>query len=388
MIPIVLAALLTLAQAAPMAPAPPVPPVPPAPPAAPAPPPPVFEESIELSGFLGLVPADVTRDEVMRLGLKEESGALVKEVVADGPAAKAGLKKDDVITRFGRTPVESAAQLRRLISETPPGRTVSLSIVRDRRSIEVSVTLGEPDFKIHRLGGPGRVYISGEPDDPRLRVIIEKELEGSREELERAQEEMELSKEEMEKALKEADLSRKEIEIYLNDADEGLDRLERLPPPRPGDPMVWEMKGGDDGNYRYQFHGMDKPRLGVGLQELTPQLAEYFGLKGRDGVLITSVNEGSPAAKAGLKAGDVILTVGGEVVEDAGDVREALSDVKEGPVDVKVLREKKEMSFKPVLERIEEKVIVREKQVKRCPIDGGGEKKVIVKVGEPGVNGI
>ncbi len=51
-------------------------------------------------------------------------------------------------------------------------------------------------------------------------------------------------------------------------------------------------------------------RLGVGIEELTPQLAEYFGTK--DGVLVTSVEPDTPAAKAGLKAGDVITSVNGK----------------------------------------------------------------------------
>lgn len=387
MIPIILAALITLAQAAPMPPAVPTPPVPPAAPAPPAPPSPTWEEAIEASGFLGVVPADLTRDEVKRLGLKEETGALVKEVVKEGPAAKAGLKKDDVITAVGRNPVESASQLRRIVRETPAGRTVTLTVVRERRPMEVSVTLGEPEFKVHRLESPGRVFVSGGPDERELRVIVEKELEGSREELERAREEMEFSKEEMKKALEESELSRREFEIYLKDAEGELEHLEHLPP-MAGHPFVWMEGGPDDDQYHFRFHGTGKARLGVGLQELTPQLAEYFGLKDRDGVLVTSVNEDSPAAKAGIRAGDIILTVGGDSVEDAGDVREALSEIKEGPVEVKVLRDKKEMNLKPVLEKLEDKVIVREKRVKQHPIKQNDQKKVIVRVAEPGSSSI
>jgi membrane-associated protease RseP (regulator of RpoE activity) len=342
-------------------------------------------EAVEASGFLGVIPGDTTREEVKRLGLKAEAGALVREVVQNGPAAKAGLKKDDVITAVGRNPVESASQLRRIISETPAGRTVVLSIVRDKRPMEVSVTLGEPEIsKIRRLETPGRVVLSNGPDDQELRIIVEKELEGSREELERAREEMELSREEIEKALEEAELDKKDIEIYLRQADEGLRELERAHP-HGGQPFVW-VEGNDD-DFHFQFRGMGKPRLGVGLQELTPQLAEFFGLKDRDGALVTSVNEDSPAAKAGIRAGDILLSVAGKPVEDAGDVREALSELKEGPVEVKVLREKKEMTLRPVLEKLEDKVIVREKRVKSCPLDGK-EKKVIVKIGEPGSSSI
>ncbi len=59
-------------------------------------------------------------------------------------------------------------------------------------------------------------------------------------------------------------------------------------------------------------------RLGVTVQPLTPQLAAYFGVK--DGLLITSVRDESPAAAGGLKAGDVITTVNGTSVTTQSDL--------------------------------------------------------------------
>ena len=383
MIPIFLAALLTLVQTAPVSPIAPTPPMPPSAPAPPAPPSPIGEEAIEASGFLGVVPADVTRDEVMRLALKEETGALVKEVIKDGPAAEAGLKKDDVITAVGRNPVESASQLRRIIRETPAGRTVVLTVVRERRLMEVPVTLDEPQFKVGPMESPGRVIIGRGPHDNAFRVQVERELEGSREEMERAREEIELSKEEMKEALEEADRSRKEIEIYLKGADGEFEHLDRIPSGA-GHPFVWMEGGGDGDDYDFRFLEAGKPRLGVGLQELTPQLAEYFGLKDRDGVLVTSVSEGAPAAKAGIRAGDILLSVAGKPVEEAGDVREALSEVQEGPVDVKILRDKKELILKPILEKSEKRGVPREQRVRSGPAEENQGIRMGVKGGEPG----
>jgi S1-C subfamily serine protease len=87
-------------------------------------------------------------------------------------------------------------------------------------------------------------------------------------------------------------------------------------------------------------------RLGAQLTPLTDQLAEYFGAK--DGVLVTSVDSESLAAKAGLKAGDVITTINGRTVENRHDVaqelREATADGKE--VEIGVLRDKKSLTLK------------------------------------------
>jgi len=58
--------------------------------------------------------------------------------------------------------------------------------------------------------------------------------------------------------------------------------------------------------------------------ELTKQLAEYFGIADGKGVLVTSVSADSPAAKAGIKAGDVITAIDGEKVEATGDISREL----------------------------------------------------------------
>jgi serine protease Do len=65
-------------------------------------------------------------------------------------------------------------------------------------------------------------------------------------------------------------------------------------------------------------------RLGMTVQTLSPQLAEYFGAK--EGVLVTSVSEGSKAARAGLRAGDVITSINGERVHSSDDVLRRLRD--------------------------------------------------------------
>ena len=86
-------------------------------------------------------------------------------------------------------------------------------------------------------------------------------------------------------------------------------------------------------------------RIGVSTTQLTKQLAEFFGVADGKGVLVTSVGNDSPAAKAGIKAGDVITAVDGEKIEDAGDLTRALGKKNEGDVTLTIVRDKHQRSI-------------------------------------------
>jgi serine protease Do len=91
-------------------------------------------------------------------------------------------------------------------------------------------------------------------------------------------------------------------------------------------------------------------RLGARLMPLSDQLAQYFGAK--QGVLVSSVDDDSPAAKAGLRAGDVITSVGGTQVQTPRDVAREIRETDSGDVEIAVLRDKKSLTLKaPVPER-------------------------------------
>ena len=84
--------------------------------------------------------------------------------------------------------------------------------------------------------------------------------------------------------------------------------------------------------------------LGVSIQEVTSDLAEEFGVKDLKGALVSGVMKGSPAEKAGIRQGDVILQYNGKVVEDTGHLRNMVSQTPVGTtVTVKLLRQKKEI---------------------------------------------
>ena len=81
------------------------------------------------------------------------------------------------------------------------------------------------------------------------------------------------------------------------------------------------------------------------VENLTPQLGDFFGAKNGQGVLVRSVEKGSRAEKAGFRAGDVIVRVNGETVNDTGDFTHALRGRKDNPVNVNIIRDKKEQTL-------------------------------------------
>ncbi len=130
-------------QEAPEPPEPPVTPEAPEPPEAPDSALNLLMQSDTLGGsaHLGVTLHDVTAEKARDLKLPGEYGALVVNVDAHSAASKAGLQKGDVIVEFAGERVRSEAQLRRLIRETPPGRTVSVQVIRDGQARTLSAKL-------------------------------------------------------------------------------------------------------------------------------------------------------------------------------------------------------------------------------------------------------
>lgn len=95
------------------------------------------------SSWLGVETHEVTSDKAKELKLSAERGVLLGKIVPDSPAAKAGLKENDVVTEINGQRVEGAAQFRRMIHEIPAGRSIQLSVWRDGRTQTISATLGK-----------------------------------------------------------------------------------------------------------------------------------------------------------------------------------------------------------------------------------------------------
>jgi serine protease Do len=240
-------------------------------------------------GLLGVRLEDVGAEDVKKLQLAEERGARVVDVVKDSPAAAAGVQKDDVIVEYQGQRVESAAELARMVRETPPGRKVSLEVSRAGKVVTLSPTLGAAHNTFFWRG--------------------ESEGEGQ---------------------------------------GEGRGFHFRMPPmpPMPTTPQGrhpgWMGMG--------MMPGMECPmrprKLGITFQEISGQLAQYFHAPGDTAVLVTSVDDDSPAAKAGLKAGDLILQLGETKIDDAESLHDAVEEAKAGAATkITLQRDGKSMSL-------------------------------------------
>ena len=110
---------------------------------------------------------------------------------------------------------------------------------------------------------------------------------------------------------------------------------------------------GHDNNHKYRKH--KNGYVGVSLTPLSDQLADYFGAKSDVGVLITEVSDDSPAEKAGLKAGDVIIAIGKEEISDYSDVKEIVGESDKGDkLTFTILRNKRQQKIEVEVSESEE----------------------------------
>ena len=86
-------------------------------------------------------------------------------------------------------------------------------------------------------------------------------------------------------------------------------------------------------------------RSGLMVENITPQLGDFFGVKSGKGVLVRSVEKGSRAEKAGFRAGDVVVKVNDQAVTDTSDFTHALRSSSGAPAAVIVVRDKKEQNL-------------------------------------------
>jgi serine protease Do len=284
---------------------PPTPPIPAIPPVPPVPPPPPEIWYLHGSGsYLGIGVQEVDAERAKALKLPEARGVEVTTVRADSPASKAGLKENDVVTEFNGERVEGVEQFVRLVRETPPGRQVKLTVVRNGAAQTLTATVGDRKAYFHMDEDFARkMQKFGEQMQHQFGPGSEFELKMKRQfgPDSKFQHDMEKLRD---------DLGKMRFDIEVPEAH-----------------MAWR-----------------SPVLGIEAESINAQLAEFFGVK--QGVLVRSVVKGSAAEKAGIKAGDVITKVGDTEVESARDVSKLLRGAEDSkPVPVVVVRNKQQVTL-------------------------------------------
>ena len=94
-------------------------------------------------GYLGVDVRDVSKDRVGPLHLKSTRGAEIIRVDHDGPAGKMGLHEHDVVLEMNGTKVDNQDRLRKMLRDTPPGRSIRLLVSRDGQPLTLSATMGD-----------------------------------------------------------------------------------------------------------------------------------------------------------------------------------------------------------------------------------------------------
>ena len=178
--------------------------------------------------YLGVMVQEITPELEQQLNLSTNSGALVSDVAADGPAGKAGVQRGDVIVAFDGKAVRSARDLPQIVASTPIGQKVAMEVMRRKDKLELQATTQE---------------------------MVEDD--------------------------------------------------QNQPP-------------------------VEGPQIGLALQALNPEIAKHYGLARTKGLLITQVEEGSPAADAGLASGDIIAEAGQRFVADLESFRQIVAEHPKG----------------------------------------------------------
>jgi len=126
----------------------------------------------EGGSWLGIETQEVTAEKAKELKLSAERGVVIGKVLEDSPAAKSGLRDGDVITAINGQPVEGTVQFRRMVRETPAGRTLQLTVWRDGRSQSINATLGKmQENRKQWMSAMPQVFKFETPDMPEVAPI-------------------------------------------------------------------------------------------------------------------------------------------------------------------------------------------------------------------------
>ena len=246
--------------------------------------------------YLGVEFRDISEEQVGALHLSGRRGVEITMVDHDGPAGKAGLRPHDILLQMNGQNIENEADLRHRIRESSPGMAISLFIMRQGKAITVTAQLANRE-EVERQAWEHMSVSDPEPGDgPAVSNIL--------------------------------------IERYT---------VEAAPTPKTA------ARG-------QSFIGTvlrTVPFTGASVQPMSPQLAGYFGAPPKTGLLVHAVEPNSPAAFAGLQAGDVVMSVDASPVASNSDWSKRLRASSGRAVSLTILRDKHErtITMQPDLKR-------------------------------------
>ncbi len=261
----------------------------------------------ESSSFLGVELKEITKENLAKYQLNEVRGVAVEKVVENSPATQAGLQDLDVIIKFNGEEVSSLRKLSRLLSETAPDHQAKITVLRGGKEIELLAIMGKRPAK----------------------KTVESEIS----------------------TIRRFPSNSPMPSIF------GSPSIGRFPFPSGGnDVLVMRGEGPEI------FLNSNSRQIGVVTSSLTKQLAEFFGVADGKGVLVNSVLEDSPASRADLRAGDVIVEADGKVIENQGDLSRTVEEKKDGELTLIIIRDKQRQSIKITPEKAEPRYLAKPKK--------------------------
>lgn len=257
-------------------------------------------------GYLGVDFENLSSQQRARLRIASNEGVAIAAVDHDAPAGKAGLRSNDVIVKLDGKKAQHAEDLREVLHKMSPGQTVTLNVLRDGQPKEFTVVLA--DRKTVEQQAWSQHYTVPDPQAS----------------------------------------NQAGVQNSSQPAPQALSQ----PPVQPlGQTGFFSAMPAEIGKTFSSNGGLmslipyTAPYTGIIVDVLMPQLADYFGLKGKTGLLVKSIDPNSPGSRSGVRAGDVICKADDVQMNSRSRWNHALRENRHEAVKLQILRDRKPVTL-------------------------------------------